>query len=126
MSTLVRLFSLSFFFFVSFCLPSHLFLKVFQEYIGREREKEQYKKRLEQKMRKSQSNIKKKETQLREKNEHWNAREKRERTWLLRYSDRNRFSWKGLSFTCPTSNLINVASDVPFGAILNKDINHSM
>ena len=59
-------------------------LKVFQEYIGREREKEQYKKRTEQKMRKSQSNIKKKETQLGEKNEQWNARKKRERTWVLR------------------------------------------
>ena len=35
-------------------------------------------------MRKSQSNIKKKETQLGEKNEQWNAREKRERTWVLR------------------------------------------
>ena len=60
-------------------------------------------------MRKNQSNIKKKETQLREKNEQWNAREKRERTWVLRYSDRNRFLRKGLSFTCPTCNLISVS-----------------
>ena len=59
-------------------------------------------------MRKSRSNIKKKEIQLREKNEQWNAREKRERTWVLPYSDRNRFLKKGLSFTCPTRNLISV------------------
>ena len=84
-----------------------LLLKVFRAYIGRERE--QYKKRTEQKMRKSQSNIKKKETQLREKNEQWNAREKRERTWLLRYFHINRFLREGLSFTCPTCNLISVA-----------------
>ena len=61
-------------------------------------------------MRRSQSNIKeKKETQLREKNEQWNAREQRERTWLLRYSYRNRFLREGLSFTCPTCNLISVS-----------------
>ena len=96
---------------LSFRLLSFFFcpfsLKVFQEYIGRE--KEQYKKRTEQKMRKSQSNIKKKETQLREENEQWNAREKRERTWVLRYSGRNRFLREGLSFTCPTCNLISVS-----------------
>ena len=77
--------------------------------IYREREKEQYKKRTEQKMRKSQSNIKKKETQLREENEHWNVREKRERTWVLRYSDRNTLLREGLSFICPTCNLISVS-----------------
>ena len=77
-------------------------------------------------MRKSQSNIKKKETQLREKNERWNAREKRERTWVLRYSDSNRFLGKDLSFICPTCNLISVSSDLPFDAILNKDMNQSM
>ena len=101
-STVLRRF-LSFFFFCP------LSLKVFQEYIGREREKEQHKKRSEQKMRKSQSNIKKKETQLRKKNEQWDAREKRERTWVLRYSHRNRFPRKGLSFTYPTWNLISVS-----------------
>ena len=58
-------------------------------------------------MRKSQPKIKKKETQLREKNEQWNATEKRERRWLLRYSDRNRFLREGLFFTCPTCNLIS-------------------
>ena len=94
---------LSFFFFCPFSL------KVFHEYIGRERKKEQYKKRTEQKMRKSQANIKKKETQLREKNEQWNARKKRERTWVLRYFDRNRFLRKCLSFTCPTCNLMSVS-----------------
>ena len=60
-------------------------------------------------MRKSQSNIKKKETQLREKNEQWNATEHRERTRLLRYSDRNRFLREGLSFICPTCNLMSVS-----------------
>ena len=75
-----------------------------------EREKEQHKKRTEQKMRKSQSNIKKKkETQLRGKSEQWNAREQRETTWLLRYSHINRFLREGLSFTCPTCNLISVS-----------------
>ena len=67
----------------------------------------------QQKMRKSQFNIKKKETQLRAKNEQWNAREKRERIWVLRYSDRNRFLRKGLSFTCPTCNLISVSERCP-------------
>ena len=53
-----------------------------------ERERATQKKRTEEKMRKSQSNIKKKkETQLREKNEQWNATEQRERenmpfTWF--------------------------------------------
>ena len=112
MSTLVRLFPLSFFFFfffVSFCLPSYLFLKVFQEYIGRERERAIQKKDTEQKgERESIQYKKKKETQLR-KNEEWNTREKRERTSILRYSDRNRFSWKGLSFACSACNLISVS-----------------
>ena len=60
-------------------------------------------------MRESQSNIKKKEAQFGEKNEQRNAREKRERTWVLRYSDRNRFLWKILTFACPTCSLISVS-----------------
>ena len=112
----MRLFSLFFFF---FCLLS---LKVFQEYIGRERErgKEQYKNRTEQKVRKSQSNIKKTDTQLREKNEQWNGRERRS---VLCYSDRNRFLWKGLFFACSPCDLISVSERY---ALFNKDIKHSM
>ena len=131
MSTSVRLFSVSFF---SFSLSSSsvflLLLPLVSESVPRiyrDREKKSNTKNVQRKkMRKSQSNIKKKETQLKEKDEQWNARENRERTWVLRYSGRNTFLRKGLSFTCPTCNLISVASDVPFDAILNKDINNSM
>ena len=60
-------------------------------------------------MRKSQSNIKKKKEAKLRKNGEWNAREKRERTWVLRYSDKNRFLRKGFLFTFPTCNLISVS-----------------
>ena len=122
MLTSVRLFLLSLFFFSLFVswlsssslllllLSLRLFLlKVFQAYIGRLRKSNTKTYRVK-KMRRSQSNIKKKkETQLREKNEQWNAREQSERTWLLRYSHINRFLREGLSFTCPTCNLISVS-----------------
>ena len=90
-----------------------------------EREKEQHEKRTEEKMRKSQSNIKKwrKHSWERKMNSGALESRERERTWLLPDSHINRFLREGFSFTCPTWNYL---SDVPFDAILNKDINHSM
>ena len=90
-------------------LPFFFFCPSFSESVPgiyRKREKEQYKKKYRQKIRKSQSNIKEKETQLRETNEQWNAREKRERTWVLRYSDKNRFFMENfnLRLFCMQSN----------------------
>ena len=115
MSTSVPLFSLSFFFFslssssvflrlLSFLFFCPLSLKVFQEYRGRERERAIQKMYRAKNKLNSQTNTKKKKTQLREKNEQWNDRRS-----VFRYSDRNRFLWKGLSFTCPTCNLISVS-----------------
>ena len=84
-------------------------LKVFQAYIGRQRKSNRKKVQSKTNEKESIQHRKKKETQLREKNEQWNTREKIERRWLLRYCDRNRFLRKGLSFTCPTCNLISVS-----------------
>ena len=111
--TSVRLFSLFFFFILS---SSSVFLLLLplcrwkcSKNIYIERERAIQKNSTERKMRKSQSSIKEKEIQLKEKNEQWEAREKRERTWVLGYSDWNRFLWKDSSFTCPTWNLISAS-----------------
>ena len=105
-SSSVSLLLQSFFF---FCPPSPSSESVPRISREREREKEQYRKRTEKKMRKSQSNIKKKETQFREKNEQWNAREKGERTCLLPHSNRKTFWRKGFSFSYPPCNIISVS-----------------
>ena len=122
MFTSVRLFFLSLFFFSLFVswlsssslllllLSLRLFLlKVFQAYIGRLRKSNTKNVQSKRNEKEPIQHKKKKETQLREKNEQWNAREQRERTWLLRYSHINRFLREGLSFTCPTCNLISVS-----------------
>ena len=62
-------------------------------------------------MRESQSNAKKKEENTVERkkmNSGTPERRERERTLVLRYSDRSTFLWKNLSFACYTSNLISV------------------
>ena len=61
----------------SSCVLRLLLLKVFQEYIGRERKSNT--KKVQSKKKERANPTKKKETQLTEKNEQWNAREQRER-----------------------------------------------
>ena len=122
MLTSVRLFSFFLFFFSPFVswlsssslllllLSLRLFLlKVFQAYLWRQRKSNTKNAQSKKNEKEPIQHKKKKETQLREKNEQWNAREQRERIWLLRYSHRNRFLQEGLSFTCPTYNLISVS-----------------
>ena len=89
-----------------FFYPSVSFLlKVFQAYVARERKSNT--KNVQRKKNKKEPIQHKKEGNTLQRQ--WNAREQRERTCLLPDSHRNRFLREGLSFTCPTCNLISVS-----------------
>ena len=104
MSTSVRLFSLSFFF---LCPP---FLKVFQAYIGRERGRGSNTKEIQSKKNERESiQYKKKEGNRVDKKMKNGMLERRERTWVLRYSDKTRFLWKIFTFACSACTLISVS-----------------